>query len=72
MNALKSLYLLLANHMVVFVIGAMVLVFGLAAALSAEAMEALLLPAWGIVTILSLFLGLGDHVFGWISEVKDA
>ena len=63
--ALKALYLWMNRHMKV------VAVAFLALAIPAMILPDLFLTMVGVVVLISLFFGLGDHLTGWWEEIKD-
>lgn len=62
---MKALYLWMNRHMKV------VAVAFLALAVPAMILPDLFLTMVGVVVLLSLFFGAGDHLTGWWEEIKD-
>lgn len=69
MNTLKNLYIKINKDMLYIIIGFIAAIFCAAAILPLEVIEENLIPAWGIVTLFSAFMGFGDKF--WWDDVKE-
>ena len=65
MTTMKRLYIWMNRHMKWMAVGF------LALAVPAMILPDLFLAMIGVVVLLALFFGVGDHLTGWWEEVKD-